>query len=379
MPSFARMHPRLGAWLAAALVWLALAVTASVTHAAPVGFVEERAHGNHWLYPEAASAQVRELQVAAQRSWRQVTTELGVDLPSDLTIRVGRNPDEMQSLATREGRLPAYASGVALPDRGLIFLTLTAPETWELVDVHSVLTHEMSHVALHRAVKGHELPRWFVEGLAVDQAGERSLARVRTLWEGTIGANLIPLSGLSDGFPAHHHGVNLAYAQSADFVRYLKRGPHGVLRMSRVIGSVADGKPFEAAVLEHYRAPLATLEREWREHLAQRFSQWPLLLSGLTGVWFLLAVLLVVAYVRARRKHHRTLERWGEEEAAFDRLIDEPTPALAPSASEPPPLPPDTSHLPPMFTRDGVEVPRVLRDASGIPTIQYGGENHTLH
>lgn len=361
------------------LLWIGLALTTSSASAAPAGFVEEHAHGNRWLYPEAAAAQVRELQVAAEQSWRQVTSELGVELPSNLTIRVGRNPDEMQSLATREGRLPAYASGVALPDRSLIFLTLTAPETWELVDVHSVLTHEMSHVALHRAVKGHALPRWFVEGLAVDQAGERSLARVRTLWEGTIGGDLIALSGLSDGFPAHHHGVNLAYAQSADFVRYLKRGPHGVLRMSRVITAIANGKTFESAVLEHYRAPLATLEREWREYLRQRFSQWPLLLSGLTGVWFLLAVLLVVAYVRARRTHHRTLERWGEEEAAFDRLVEPQSAPPVRSASEPPPLPPDASHLPPMFTQDGVEVPRVLRDPSGIPTIQYGGENHTLH
>lgn len=354
----------------------------SVPHsasAAPAGFVEETAAGNRWLYPSAASAQVRELQVAAHDAWQQVTSELAIEQPSNLTIRIGRNPEEMQSLATHEGRLPTYASGVALPERSLIFLTLTAPETWELVDVHSVLTHEMSHVALHRAVHGRALPRWFVEGFAIDQAGERSLARVRTLWEGTIGGDLIPLSGLSDAFPAHHHGVNLAYAQSADFIRYLKRGPHGVLRLSRVIASVADGISFDDAVLEHYRAPLITLEREWREHLAQRFGQWPLVLSGLTGLWFLLAVLLVVAYVRTRRKHHDTLERWGKEEAAFDRMTDDTPLEDARSESEPPPPPPEAIEPPVLFTQDGHEVPRVRHDPSGIPTIQYGGENHTLH
>lgn len=329
--------------------------------------------GNQWLYPSDTRAQIRELQTTARQSWQQVTSELGVSLPPNLTIRVGRNPDEMQSLATQVGRLPAYASGVALPERGLIFLTLTAPESWELVDVHSVLTHEMSHVALHRAVNGRPLPRWFVEGLAIDQAQERSLARIRTLWEGTVAGNLIALNRISDAFPSQHHGVNLAYAQSADFVRYLKRGTHGPLRLSRVIAAVAQGSSFEDAVLEFYRTPLSTLEREWREHLTQRFSQWPLLLTGLTGVWFLLAVLLVVAYVRARKKHHRTLERWGLEEAAFDRINEAPSAdggvAESEAAHEPTPGP----------TAGANEIRRVLHDPSGIPTIHYGGENHTLH
>ena len=45
---------------------------------------------------------------------------------------------------------------------------------------------ELSHVALHRAVDGHPVPRWFTEGVSIHQAGERNIARIRTLWQGAV-------------------------------------------------------------------------------------------------------------------------------------------------------------------------------------------------
>lgn len=338
--------------------------------AAPSGYVEETVSGNKWTYPASAVAQVRDLQSQAQRSWGQVSEDLGVVLSSDLDIRVGRGPDEMRKLATEGERLPDYASGVAFPERGRIFLTLTAPDTWELVDVSTVLAHEMSHVALHRTVNGHRLPRWFVEGLAIEHAREHSIERVRALWEGTVGGQLLPLADIASAFPAHHHGVNLAYAQSADFVRYLRRQPHGELRMARALAAVRDGSQFEDAMLSFYRAPLATLEREWREELGARYSSWPLLLSGLTVLWFGASLLLVLAYIRTRRRHHLTLQQWEEDEraehdadAAALSLREQAAPDALDTASAETPL----------------DTPLVRHDVSGVPTIEYRGEQHTLH
>lgn len=365
-------------WLAsglAALVSLCAAMTnaPSQARANPNGFAEETFEGNRWVYPQAAHDEIVALRVGSREAWRRITAELDLHGAPGLTIRVGRSPEEMRALASDVGALPAYASGVAFPDRSTIFLTLTAPDTWELVDAATVLAHEMSHVALHRAVNGNELPRWFTEGVAIDHAQERSLERFRTLWEGTVSGALIPLDGLSAHFPTQHHNVNLAYAQSSDFVRFLKRQPHGDLRFSRLLDAIADGTSFPEAILRAYHAPLPTLEREWREQLHLRFGRWPLLLSGLAGLWLILAVLLVVAYVRTRRRHHRTLARWAEEESRLDEIATTNVPngvttlsaPLAAASSTPHVRPDDLAALPP--------------EPSGVPTIFYRGESHTLH
>jgi len=365
-----------GRWLAtlmSVIVSLCAATTGTPSYASasPPGFTEETFEGNRWLYPQAARDEIVALQVGSREAWRRITAELDLHGAPDLAIRVGRNPDEMRALATDMGSLPAYASGVAFPDRSTIFLTLTAPDTWELVDAATVLAHEMSHVALHRAVKGNNLPRWFTEGVAIDQAQERSLERFRTLWEGTVSGALIPLDGLSVRFPPQHHGVNLAYAQSSDFVRFLKRQPHGDLRFSRLLEATAGGTPFPEAILRAYRAPLPTLEREWIEQLHLRFGRWPLLLSGLAGLWLILALLLVVAYVRTRRRHHRTLALWAEEES---RLAD--TAMTDVHAETAPPTTSDPSAAPD-FQRD--DLAALPPEPSGVPTILYRGESHTLH
>lgn len=364
----------LATWLSVVVsVCAAMPLAPSDARAAPPGFTEETFEGNRWVYPEAAHDEIAALQVGSREAWRRIAAELDLHGASDLAIRVGRNPDEMQALATDVGSLPAYASGVAFPHRSTIFLTLTAPDTWELVDVATVLAHEMSHVALHRAVKGNELPRWFTEGVAIDQAQERSLERFRTLWEGTVSGALMPLDRLSVGFPTQHHGVNLAYAQSSDFVRFLKRQPHGDLRFSRLLEATAGGAPFPEAILHAYRAPLATLEREWTEQLQLRFGRWPLLLSGLAGLWLLLALLLVVAYIRTRRRHHRTLALWAEEES---RLADTATTGVRADVAISPPAPPPLSSTTDLPTGNFADV---APEASGVPTIHYHGESHTLH
>ena len=55
---------------------------------------------------------------------------------------------------------------------------------------------------------------------------------------------------------------------------------------------------------------LGEFEQQWRVLIAQRFGRWPSILSGLTVVWAAAAVLLIAGYLRVRRRHRSTLQRW---------------------------------------------------------------------
>jgi hypothetical protein len=175
------------------------------------------------------------------------------------------------------------------------------------------------------------------------------------------------LSELSASFPDEHHGeVDLAYAQAADLAGTLLGGELGPNRFRSLVTQLRAGRPLDEAVLAAYGMPLERIEQRWRTQLAQRFGRWPTVLGGLTFVWALAAILLVVGYVRVRRRQNKTLERWAIEEA----------PLAAPVASQPPP-PPPPQRTPADDVLDAWGE-RQHRDP-GVPTIVHEGRSYTLH
>ncbi|MCS6799359.1 MAG: hypothetical protein NZ898_12685, partial [Myxococcota bacterium] len=170
--------------------------------APPADFVVERRGPVHWVYPPQATEHVRELQRIQARRWPELLEELGAVDGGPLEIRVARNPAEMAAMGPPAHPPPPYAIGVAYPRHSLVLVSLTAPRSGRVGEATSVLVHELSHVALHRASGGAPLPRWFVEGVAIHQAGEASLSRTRLLWGATVAGRLLPLEELERRFPS---------------------------------------------------------------------------------------------------------------------------------------------------------------------------------
>jgi len=331
----------------------------------PKGFVEKRVGPITWAYDPSAESLARELFAHAPKAWRLITHDLGVQVPAEVTIRIARGPKDMVALAPRGAPPPAYAVGVAYPAIGLVILSVVEPNRWLPPDLKSVLSHELSHVAVHRAVLGHDLPLWFVEGLAVYQAREQNLSRIQTLWEASVAGNLLPLSTLSRAFPTAPHQVNLAYAQSADLVQHMLREPADRENLTNVIKRVAEGASFDRAVLAAYRLDLPYLEREWRQSLRERFQLTPLLLTG-SALWVGIAVLFVFAVIRRRREKREKLARWAEEEAMHERAI---------AALE---MQRRTVEREEQATRAEALLPDLVREP-GVPTIEHEGQQYTLH
>jgi hypothetical protein len=269
-----------------------------------------------WSWPTHATDEARALQAVWDDAWPRIRDELGGEIPEEAVIRLARDPDELRALAPTGAPPPAYATGVTYPDLGLILLSFAAPETWERPAMDKVLTHELSHLALHRAVPDAQLPRWFVEGLAVQQSGEHSVARIQTLAEAVVGGSLLPLSELSRRFPERAHAVGLAYAQGASVVGYLRGDASRERKFGRLLRELRRGATFGGALRESYYVSLADLEREWRADVSDRFTALPLLVTG-SGVWALALVLSVAAWFRRRRKQRETLARWAAEEEAL--------------------------------------------------------------
>lgn len=325
-----------------------------------------------WLrvsFPPGTRERLRDVLQTAEGARSELSLRLGQRVLDHVHVRVARTPGEMTTLAPEGAPYPRYASGVAYPEIGLVLLTLLPEHASAAHDVGEIFRHELAHVALADAIgETHHAPRWFNEGLAVHLSRESPLLRMKTLSTATLAGRLIPLSRLDDSFPADAGAAELAYAEAADVVRYLLR-QEDTERFPQLILRLREGQPFGAALKDAYGIDATSLEYEWREDVARRYSFWPVFFSG-SVIWVGVLLLFAVGWNRRRKRSRETLQRWAKEEAVAELTRAR---AMLPEARVHIVLPgrePDAPELP--------ALPAPLPEAE-VPKVQHDGQWHTLH
>jgi Peptidase MA superfamily len=319
-------------------------------------------------YPPSTRERVEPLIAEADAARRDLETRLGQRVLDRVNVYVARTPGEMTTLAPEGAPYPRYAAGVAYPELRLILLSIAPVRPNSNHNLKQIFKHELAHVALYNAVDGHPVPRWFNEGFAVVASGETSFARLHTLWTATLSNNLLSLKKLDRTFPAQPSEADVAYAEAADVVRYLMR-ERDHERFAAMIARVRHGETFERALEDAYDTSLASLEYEWRQDVAKRYTFWPVLFSG-SVVWAGVVGLVIWGFRRKKRRDKQTLDRWAAEEAREDALERK----LAQAEQQP------RLHI--VFARSsrpslpelGGSIPE-----SEIPKIEHDGQWHTLH
>ena len=315
-------------------------------------------------YHPSSQERIEPLIAASDEAKRDLEEWLGGSVLGKVRVDVARTPGEMATLAPRGAPYPEYASGVAYPELGLVLLTLTPRYPNESLDLVQIFRHELAHVALEDAV-GRPVPRWFNEGFAVMASGETSFERMSVLMTATLSDRLMPLAQVERTFPSDESKASIAYAEAADVLRFLIRREDRH-RFRALVAQLHAGRSLDQAAREAYGTDLVTLEHEWREDVAKRYTFWPILFSG-TVVWVGVLGLFVWGWRKRRSRSRATLARWARDEAREDdlrRLEDnarihivlQRAPGVA-ATPLPPTQPPE------------IEVPRV----------QHDGTWHTLH
>jgi len=165
--------------------------------------------------------------------------------------------------------------------------------------------HELAH-AFVEAAGGGRVAVWFNEGLAMrlSGGGEDALA---AFW--TAVRRRPRLSDLAADFPDSGVAVRMAYARSRAALDKIAKeaGWEGVLA---VLNGCRRGLPFDQALL--YGTGRNTAG--WETALGR--PEWvATLFSGFGSVlWFLLAAVVVVAYISLRRRQRAVIAGWDEED-----------------------------------------------------------------
>lgn len=257
----------------------------------------------------------QQLVSMADREKSRISKDLSVEYSGKIRVVLASTREKMQRMMPKGARAPAWASGLAFSRQGLMILH-TSQTGAGANEINKVFVHELAHILLDHAVDFRWLPRWFQEGFAIYQSGEWSFQRVRVLASGVLSGRLYSLREIEEQFPDRFSDVELAYAQSIDFVSFLlsKRDRVAFGRLTELL---AKGWAFFLAVEEAYKQDLGSIESAWLHDLKVRFTWIPLVTGG-AALWFLGSVILVMAYIKKRRKKSRDLKRLDEEEMWLD-------------------------------------------------------------
>jgi Peptidase MA superfamily len=315
-----------------------------------------------WLaleFPASVRERVEPLASDAEMFRNRLSEDLGQPVLEHVLVRIARTPGQMAELAPRTAQVPKYAAGVAYPYLRVALLSLQAPVTWEATDLVVTLRHELAHVALDDATANHHVPRWFNEGLAMHESGELRWSRLETLWHATLANRLLPLVELDQAFPSDGTEVGLAYAESADVVRFLMRDSDRA-RFGSLIQRLRGGAVFDRALEDAYGTDVRKLEYEWREDVGHHFGLLPVLTGG-GFIWTLTVGLAVAAWIRKQRRAKAKLALWAREEAEADAAMAAVRATRPADAGEP---------------VDPASIPARI---PSVPVVEHEGRWYTLH
>jgi hypothetical protein len=204
-------------------------------------------------------------------------------------------------------------AGFAIGQEGLIVLFPARAPGYPHDTLEDVMRHEVAHVLISRAARGHQVPRWFHEGLAM--AAERPWGfedRTRLIRELVAGPRLSvqEIDRLFDADASRPRGYALAAAIVRDIVR-----AHGAGAPAAILRGLGSGARFDDAIAGAVGRSMRDVETAFWDR--QRvWTVWvPLFTSG-ELLWLLVIALAGLAVWHRRKRAAEIRRRWDDEEAA---------------------------------------------------------------
>ncbi|MDP7638676.1 MAG: hypothetical protein QGG73_03025 [Candidatus Hydrogenedentes bacterium] len=222
-----------------------------------------------------------------------------------ITVNICRTAREFRHFAGRGAM--ASIQGFSRSEEGVV--VVKAPGLMRSgADYGGVLRHELLHVLLARNTNLDNLPRWLNEGIAMTISGENRWSSALHIGQMYAQGTLIEYGRLPFAFaaPGDETEFGRAYSQSLSMTKFLRKllGETSFWELLRDMES----QSFNDALAE--KAGLTTIEfyKAWKGSL-WKFAVTHSLLTGV-GAFQFAAVLVIIVYLRKRRRAKRILRQW---------------------------------------------------------------------
>ena len=252
----------------------------------------------------------------AEKSYAHLSRKLGF-APGGI-IPIYLYPDRI-SFSEAEG-IDSTDSIVGTAQTRTLRIKIDASGTF--ADIKGVIPHELVHVFIFRKLHGNSttLPMWMHEGLAKYFAEDWTGADAELLADAASGGGVLPLTEITDSFPADKRKRSIAYVQSYSAVKHMvdRYGPETV---TNLLTEIEHYRSFRTAMLYSVGLYPDKFEEDWRQYLWEEYglSRWLRFASAVLSA--AMAIFAILAF-RARRIRKRQKEEEFEAED-FDEDVED--------------------------------------------------------
>ena len=232
--------------------------------------VEGDAVNIHWMAGESATM-VQALDIA-ESALTRIQASLEAPPANSTDIYIYPSQSDLASAMQLAGF--DWVGGVTYPELGVV-LVAVPPNDEGLLSMQQDIPHELTHRVLYDTLgaQGYAgLPTWLDEGLATDFEERPDSTRAVVLQQANQTGALIPIAELCVPFPDDPEHAQLAYAESASLITFLRQ-TYGWSSLRELVSAYADGKACNTGVRDILGQDLGQLDHSWRVWLEQSQSE----------------------------------------------------------------------------------------------------------
>jgi hypothetical protein len=232
-----------------------------------------------------------------------------VSVPRSIHVWVSRDHDDF---SRRSDMRFESILAVALTDRAAIILNRDALRNVSAFEQYQTIRHELVHLLLGPLETGERpVPKWLHEGLAQLVPGDSSHSGgLRLAWAALFNAR-IPMNHLATRFPYGSGQSELAYAQSADFTRFVATRVYAFESPRDFFHALLRDDGRARGMLADMNDPLKVLAMETQWHgQSSRAQNFLLVVGSQTLLWGGVVALFVFAYARKKRREKSVMAKW---------------------------------------------------------------------
>ncbi len=226
------------------------------------------------------------------------------------TVRIFIAGDDEAFRRLHGGRLPEWGEAFSDLRRNMIGIdaaaVLRSPRP-----LATVVKHELSHIFFSQRVNGADCPNWFIEGLAMRQSREWTLADQWNLVSSIWKRNLPDLEDLAGPFPIPVESASIAYKLSYAAVdRLIGKQPEYLITLTSFIRDTGD---FERSFLLTFGLTTSDFCEQFHLDLEKKYRRAGALMQS-TPFWIFMVSLFLTAYILKRYRTGRKVREWEEKE-----------------------------------------------------------------
>jgi hypothetical protein len=239
-------------------------------------------------------------------------TLLGMPSPHTVTIVLTRSDEEYYEAA--QYTIPEWSQAVVFIKEKMIYLKISSAD--DLLKSPQILLHEIAHIRIDEICHGNRIPVWLNEGLAQYLSGESLTLAKKILLSNAINTkNTISLTAMDSLMQFQRPQAELAYAQSLSTIDYII-SKHGVNTLPQLLQAFSTNTSVDENLTTILGFDYIDFENEWFEYIYEEY-RWLIILNFDNFLWFLIAVLIILAIFAVRYRNRRKLLKWDEEERAI--------------------------------------------------------------